>query len=223
VEVRDSGRVGTEADNGGGVQHYSHRADTSRTTQRTTHRPLSPTPPGFNCNQGHHYVPFHIPTTNGQGVTNAKYIRVHMGVNPTVNGCMYKGGVVHSGEVHAAAEHDRGNTPDYTHEQLRHFCSEYSRHHEVDNTLERIGDKSLVVKVSHFCGTMDTIDRLHKEIQERKEALYCSGNDNHKCVCRLKRAHALIRVFEEEEIANGLRVITPWVVECHREERGRSG
>jgi hypothetical protein len=42
--------------------------------------------------------------------------------------------------------------------QLRHFCSNYSRHHEVDNALERIGDKSLIAEVSHFCGTMDTMD-----------------------------------------------------------------
>jgi hypothetical protein len=223
VEVCNGSRMGTEADNGGGVQHYSCRTDTSGAMQRTTHCPLSPTPPGFDCNQGHHYVPFCIPTTNGRGVTNAKYIRVHMGVNPMVDGCMYRGGIVHSGEVHAAAEHDRGDTPDYTHKQLRHFCSEYSRHHEVDDTLECIGDKSLIAEVSRFHGTMDTMDHLHKEIQECEEALYCSRNDNCKCVHCLERAHTLIRVFEEKEIANGLWVITPWVVEHHREEHGHSG
>jgi hypothetical protein len=66
------------------------------------------------------------------------------------------------------------------------------------------------------------MERLNKEIREREEEMYSSGNDNHKCVRRLERAHTLIRVFEEEEIANGLRVITPWVVERRREERGRS-
>jgi uncharacterized protein YdcH (DUF465 family) len=133
-----------------------------------------------------------------------------------------QGGVVHSGEVHTAAEHNRGNTPDYTHEQLRHFRSNYSRHHEVDDALERIGDKSLLTEVSRFRRTMDAMERLNKEIQEREEEMYSSGNDNRKCVHRLKRAHALIRVFKEEEIANRLRVITPWVVERCREERGRS-
>jgi hypothetical protein len=135
---------------------------------------------------------------------------------------MYKGGVVHSGEVHAAAKHDRGNTPDYTHEQLRHFRSNYSRRHEVDDTLEHIGDKSLLAEVSRFCRTMDAMEHLNKEIREREEEMYSSGNDNRKCVRRLARAHALIRVFEEEEIANGLWVITPWVVEHCCEERGRS-
>jgi hypothetical protein len=223
VEVCDGRGVGTKADDGGGVQRHSCQTDASWTAQRATHRPVSPTPLGFDLNQGHHYVPFRIPTTNGRGVTNAKYVRVRMGVNPTVDGCMYRGGVVHSGEVHAAAEHDRGDTPDYTHKQLRHFCSNYSRHHEVDDALERIGDKSLLAEVSRFRGTMDTMERLNKEIQEHEEEMYSSGNNNHKCVRRLAWAHALIRVFEEEEIANGLRVITLWVVERRREECGCSG
>jgi hypothetical protein len=222
VEVCDGRRVGAQADSGGGVQRHSRRTDASWTVQRATRRPISPTPSGFNLNQGHHYVPFRIPTTNGRGVTNAKYVHVRMGVNPTVDGCMYKGGVVHSGEVHATAEHDRGDTPDYTHEQLRHFRSNYSHRHEVDDALKRIRDKSLLAEVSHFRGTMDTMECLNKEIQERKEEMYSSGNDNRKCVRRLKRAHTLIRVFEEEEIANRLRVITPWVVERCHEERGRS-
>jgi hypothetical protein len=214
VEVRDSQGVGSETDKGGGVQRYRHWTNTLGTAQRTTHRPLSPTPPGFNHNQGHHYIPFRVPTANGQGVTNAKYICVRMGVNPMADGCMYRGGVVHSGEVHATAERDRGATPDYTHEQLRHFCSGYSCRHEVDDALERIGDKSLMAEVSQFCGTMDTLEHLNKEILELEEELYCTGNNNCKCVCHLKWAHALIRVFEEEEVTNGLRVITPWVVEC---------
>jgi hypothetical protein len=106
--------------------------------------------------------------------------------------------------------------------QLRHFRSNYSRCHEVDDALERIGDKSLFAEVSRFRGTMDAMEHLSKEIQEHEEEMYSSGNDNRKCVRHLERAHALIRVFEEEEIANGLQVITPWVVERRREECGRS-
>jgi hypothetical protein len=158
VEVCDGRRVGAEADNGGGVQHHSRQTNASWTAQRATRRPVSPTPPGFDLNQGHHYIPFRVPTTNGRGVMNAKYVCVRIGVNPTIDGCMYRGGVVHSGEVHTTAEHNRGDTPDYTHEQLRHFRSNYSCHHEVDDTLERIGDKSLLAEVSRFCRTMDTME-----------------------------------------------------------------
>jgi hypothetical protein len=135
---------------------------------------------------------------------------------------MYKGGVVHSGEVHTAPDHDHGEVPDYTCEQLQHFHSKYTCCHEVDDPLEHIRDKSLIAEVARFQGTMDTMDHLHKEIREREETLYCQGNDNRKCVHHLELAHTLGRVFEEEEIANGLRIITPWVVERRREERGHS-
>jgi hypothetical protein len=64
VEVCDGRRVGAMADDGGRVQRHSRRTDASWTAQCMTRRPISPTPPGFDLNQGHHYVPFRIPTTN---------------------------------------------------------------------------------------------------------------------------------------------------------------
>jgi hypothetical protein len=131
---------------------------------------------------------------------------------------MYKGGVVYQGDVHAAPSHDHGDrVPDYTHEQLRHFCSDYARRDEVDEVLEHIGNKSLLAEVLHFRGTMDAMKRLQDEIKEREDELYCCGNNNHKCVRCLKQAHALGRVFEEEEIANGLWVIMPWALERQRQ------
>jgi hypothetical protein len=202
----------------GGVQEDHSQMYAPGTPQRQARHTLSPTPDGFVRNEGLNYVPFRIPTTNRRGVTPAKFVMVRMGVNPTVSGCMYKGGVVYQGEVHAAPSHDHGShVPDYTHKQLRHFCSDYVRRHEVDDALERIGDKLLLVEVSRFHGMMDTMKRLQDEIREREDELYCHGSDNCKCVHRLERAHALGRVFEEEEIANGLRIITPWALECQRQ------
>ena len=148
-----------------------------------------------------------------------------MGVNPTVEGCMQRGSPVYLGEVHATPDFDHGDTPQYEHEQRRHLLSNYARRQEVDEALERIGDKSLLAEVARFRGTMDALERLQREIREREEQLYCVGNDNRKCVRRLERAQVMARIFEEEEVANGLRLITPWVVERRRQEleRGRSG
>ena len=153
-----------------------------------------------------------------------------MGENPTVEGCMQKGGPVYLGDVHAAPDFDHGDAPDYSHEQRRHLLSNYAGRHDVDDALESIGDKSLIAKVARFRRTMDALEHLQREIREREDQLYCIGNDNCKCVCRLERAHALRHIFEEEEVANGLRLITPWVVERRRQERehqdrehGRSG
>jgi hypothetical protein len=127
VEVRVGRGMEGETNHGGRVQAHRRRMYAPGTLQRPTRRSLSPTPNGFVRNQGLNYVPFRIPTTNGRGVALAKYVMVRMGINPTVAGCMYKGGVVYQGDVHAAPSHDHGDRiPDYTHEQLHHFRSNYA-------------------------------------------------------------------------------------------------
>jgi hypothetical protein len=141
-----------------------------------------------------------------------------MGVNLVVWGCMYRGGVVYQGDVHAVPDHDHGPTPDYTNEQLLHLCSDYRLRHEVDKALVQISDQSLVAEVARYRNTMEGIQRIQKEIREKEDELYCLANTNRKSVGRLAKAHALVGIAEEEMISNGLMIITPWVM-----EHGRSG
>jgi hypothetical protein len=101
---------------------------------------------------------------------------------------------------------------------LLHLRSDYQLHHEVDEALKQIGDKSLSTEVARFRGTMDGMQQIQKEIHDKEDELYCLANTNHKSVGRLAEAHALMRIAEEEMISNGLMIITPWVM-----ERGHSG
>jgi hypothetical protein len=167
VEVRVGRGLCPPTDTQRGIQDHRRRMYAPGTPQRQTNCTLSPTPDGFIRNQGLNYVPFRIPNTDGRGVAPVKYVMVRMGINPTVVGCMYKGGVVYQGDVHAAPSDDHGDhVPDYTHEQLRHFRSDYAQRDEVDEALEHIGDKSLLAEVSRFRGTMDAMKRLQDEIRE---------------------------------------------------------
>ena len=191
VEVHNRGRVGSATDRGRQVQEGRHRYDPLGSMQRQAHDTVSPPPDGFDHNVGHNYIPFKIPTLSGHGVANAKWTRIRMGVNPTVEGCMQKGGPVYLGDVHAAPDFDHGNTPQYGHKQRCHLLSGYARRHEVDDALEHIGDKSLLTEVACFQGTTDTMKRLQGEIREREDRLYCIANDNRKCVRRLERAQVL--------------------------------
>jgi hypothetical protein len=218
VEVCVGRGMDEERDSGGGIQAHCRRMYAPGTLQCPTHRPLSPTPDGFVRNHGQNYIPLRIPVTSGRGVATAKWVKFRMGVNPTVWGCMYKGGVVYQGDVHATPIRDRGATPDYTNEQMLRLCSDYRLRHEVDEALEQLGDKSLVAEVARYRGTMDGMQRVQKEICDKEDELYCLANTNRKLVGRLAEAHALMRIAEEEMISNGLMVITPWVMEC-----GRSG
>jgi hypothetical protein len=136
-----------------------------------------------------------------------------MGMNPTVWGCAYKGGVVYQGDVHTTPDRDHGPTPDYTNEQLLRVCSDYRLCHEVDEALVQIGNQSLTTEVARFQNMMNGIQQIQKEICEKEDELYCLANTNHKLVRRLAEAHALARLAEEEMISNGLMIITPWVME----------
>jgi hypothetical protein len=139
-----------------------------------------------------------------------------MAVNPTAWGCLYKGGVIYQGDVHAAPNHDHSPTPEYTNKQLLRLRSDYRLRHEVNKALEQIGNKSLSAKVTRFRGTMDGIQWIQKEICNKEDELYCLINTNRKSVGRLAEAHALTRIAEEEMISNGLMIITPWVMEHGR-------
>ena len=147
VEVCDGGRMGGMADRGG-VPQDRLWYDPLRPTQRPTHNTISPPPGGFDRNVGHNYVPHKIPTLSGHGVANTKWVRVRMGVNPTVEGCMQKGSPVYLGEVHTAPDFNHGEAPEYSHEQRCHLLSSYTRRHKVDNALKCMGDKSLIAKVA---------------------------------------------------------------------------
>jgi hypothetical protein len=120
---------------------------------------------------------------------------------------------VYQGDVHAAPDHNHGPMPDYNNEQLLRLRSDYRLRHKVDEALEQIGDKSLSAEVARFRGTMDSMQWIQKEIQDKEDELYCLANTNHKSVGRLAEAHALVRIAKEEMISNGLMVITPWVME----------
>jgi hypothetical protein len=218
VEVCIGRGMGKEADEGRGVQAHRRRMYAPGTPQCATRRSLSPTPDGFVRNHGQNYVPLCIPVTSGRGVATAKWVKVHMGVNPTAWGCMYKGGVVYQGDVHASPVRDRGTTPDYTNKQLLRLRSDYRLRHEVDEALEQLGDKSLSAEVARYQGTMDGMQQIQREIRDKEDELYCLANTNRKSIGRLAEAHALVRITKEEMISNGLMVITPWVM-----ERGHSG
>jgi hypothetical protein len=218
VEVRVGRGMEGETNHGGRVQAHRRRMYAPGTPQRPACRSLSPTPEGFIRNRRLNYIPFCIPTTNGQGVAPAKWVRLRMEMNPTVWGCAYKGGIVYQGDVHATPDRDHGPMPDYTNEQLLCIRSDYRLRQEVDEALVQIGDQSLTAEVTQYQNTMDGIQQIQKEIREKEDELYCLANTNHKSAGRLAEAHALAHIAEEEMISNGLMIITPWVM-----ERGRSG
>ena len=103
------------------------------THTRRVDRDNSPTPAGYICNRGLAFVPIHI-LADGRR-TLAKYIRIIMSGNPKVFTCMECGLPIYCAKVHAAAMHDMGCAPEYTHDQLQYLRSDYCGRQQVDDAI----------------------------------------------------------------------------------------
>jgi hypothetical protein len=142
--------------------------------QRATRRSLSPTPDGFVRNCGAHYIPLRIPITSGRGTAPAKWVRVRMGVNPVVWGCMYKGGVVYQGDVHTAPVRDHGPTPDYTNEQLLRLHSDYQLRQEVDEALEQMATSRSMRRSRGIAGRWTACNESRKRFGTKRTSCIAS-------------------------------------------------
>ena len=68
-------------------------------------RSESPVPEGYEWNNKHNYIPFHIPNKHGRAVP-AKYVAVFMAANPYALGKLTSDGPAYTGEIHAAPRFD---------------------------------------------------------------------------------------------------------------------
>lgn len=91
--------------------------------------PISPIPKGFKLNVTQDFVPFHITDMHGCKVL-VKYVKVQMGPNPNIVGCLLADGPGYHGETHAQPHLDKDTKPHYTGEQLMFF--DYMCAHTTD-------------------------------------------------------------------------------------------
>ena len=111
-------------------------------THNSAH-PVSPIPLGFKLNVGPDFVPFNITDAHGHE-TPAKYVKVQMGPNPNVVGCLMAKGPCYRSEIHGQCCFDKDKKPHYTEEQMMLFnfvCA-----HMTDEALETVGDISLMAE-----------------------------------------------------------------------------
>jgi hypothetical protein len=121
-----------------------------RNRRRPATRPVSPTPPGFEHNQGPAYIPFRI-QENGRKML-ARYIRAHLDApNPFVEGRLSLDGSTYHSEIHAASVHDVDiPPPTITAELLRLLQLNYMGHDRVDEALGELGDQLLIAEVNRY-------------------------------------------------------------------------
>jgi hypothetical protein len=127
-------------------------------------------------------------------------------------------GLVYHGEIHATPVNNRDDAhPELTNESLQMLEPGYRDCSAVEDTLGRVGDRSLGAKVTRWNVLKKKVKRLQDQIREREDQLFALSIDQQACHKRLEEARVVSRLQEEMRRDRQVYPLTPWSV-----ERGRS-
>ncbi len=154
--------------------------------------------PGFQCNDGDHFVSF--PITNPDGDTRqAEYVQVVMHPNPFVIGLRNDSEKVYTTPLYAAPIFHYDGKPVYKAQDLEVLKMEAEGKEQTDRMLRRLHDPSLTAEVHHFCIMTQELARLEEAIAEGEDrwgelaAMQC------RTIHRLEMADALNRIKDQDE------------------------
>jgi hypothetical protein len=179
------------------------------------HRPVLPTPPGFEHNQGLGYISFHI-RTDTSSETPVRYIRIHLDTpNPFVEGRLSLNGPTYHSEIHVVAVHDIDiPIPPITADLLCLLQTDYMDHEHVDKALGEIGDRSLITEVNCYCQLKHKPRSFQESIRRLKDQMFTADVEHWMCISRLEGDRAMVRIQDEMQRNRQAFHLSPWSLEC---------
>ncbi len=164
----------------------------SYTTTRLT------VPPGFQRNNGDHFVSFPITSPDGD-TRQAQYVQVVMHPNPFVIGLRDDSEKVYTAPLYAAPIFRYDGKPVYRSQELEFLKMEAEGKEQMDRMLRRLNDPSLVAEVHRFHIMTQELARLEEAIAEGEDrwgelaAMQC------RTIRRLEMADAINRIQDQDE------------------------
>ena len=158
-------------------------------------RAETPPPIGFNYNRGPNYVPLVISNNSGRNVP-ARFTRIIMGADPHIISMIPGNSSQYGGPLHATPDHDQGERPWYTPDDLWQFKISTDNSACFDLTLNFIHNLSLTAKVMHFCETSSLFTRYQEDIHKLEVHMWEAGQMKDASTCRLEGANTLHRIEE---------------------------
>ena len=158
-------------------------------------RTETPPPIGFNYNQGPNYVPFVITNQQGRSVP-ARFTRVVMGADPHVIGMIPGDNNQYGGLLHATLDHDQGERPQYSPNDLWQFKIGADNATHVDLALDFFHDLSLMAEVSRFCETSRLFAQYQEDIHKLEVHMWEASQMKDASTHRLEGANTLHRIEE---------------------------
>ena len=185
---------------------------------RLARRAETPPPLGFEFNRRVNFVPCIVTNSEGRGVP-ARYTRVIMGPDPHIVGIIPGDCSQYGGPLYALPDHDLGERPRYTHDNLWRFKISADEKAHFDNVLEYIHDLSLTTEVTRFQEASRLFFTYQEEIRKIEERMREAGQLKDASARRLEGANALSRIETAlQELDHHMAVQGQHV----RTERGRS-
>jgi hypothetical protein len=180
-------------------------------------RPSSPTPAGFEHNQGPAFIPFRIRNEHG-GETPARYIHAHLDApNPFVEGRLSLNGPTYHSEIHAATIHDLDvPPPPITADILQLLDTDYMGHERVDEALGEIGDRSLQAEVNRYRRLVRKRKSFEESIRRLEDQMFTNDVERRMCMSRLEVARAMVRIQHEMQDNRQVFRLSPWSLEHGR-------
>ena len=142
-----------------------------------------------------------------------------MGPDPHVIGIIPGNRSQYGGPLHALPDHDLGERPRYTHDDLWRFKLGSDEKVRFDNALEYIHDLLLTVEVTQFRESSRLFFVYQEEIHKIEERMWEAGQLRDASARRLESANALSRIKAAlQELDHRMAVRQEHI----RTERGRS-
>jgi hypothetical protein len=138
---------------------------------------------GYEHNRGTSYIPFLILDVTGRQVP-ARFIKVHMTNNPYVEAWLSMDGLVHCGEIHAAAVMDCvTQTPEIGLDKLHILECKYQDWMLVDKVIANIEDWSLMAEILQWQGLQKCCEVMQESICKMEDQLFAIAVDQWVCCC----------------------------------------
>jgi hypothetical protein len=120
---------------------------------------------------------------------------------------------VYCGEIHTTPVNDQDDAhPELTNESLRMLEPGYHDHSAVEDTLGRVGDRSLGTKVTRWNALKKKVKHLQDQIRECEDQLFMLSVDQRACHKRLEEVRVISRLQEEMCRDRQVYPLTPWSV-----------
>ena len=119
-----------------------------------------------------------------------------MGPDPHVIGIIPGDNSQYRGPLYAIPDHDQGERPRYSQDDLWHFKYGADDFDWFKSALEHIGDLSLTAEVTHYCEASRLFFQYQEEIRKIKVRLWEASQLKDVSGRRLEGANALHRIEE---------------------------